>query len=160
MFVVKLVVLTLLVGFGEAYLHDAGDLQWLQDVIAFTATKIVNLMGIDVRCAGNDISGAGYPLRVTLQCTALFAKGLFCAAVIAYPCTWSSRWVGLVVGVVGVAMVNVARIVGLVLISYGLPDLFHFAHIVLMQGFLISCVAPLWLMWAVWTGRRARRMHA
>ena len=157
MFVIKLVVLTLLVGFGEGYLHQIGWGVELQETVARLVIALVSVVDSEVICEGNQIIGAGPVLLVTLQCTALFATGLFCAAVIAYPCSWSGRVVGLVVGLVGVAIVNVLRITSLVLIARYALGLLHFAHLVLMQGFLISCVAPLWLAWAVWTTRRAKR---
>lgn len=157
MFVIKLVVLTLLVGFGEGYLHQIGWGDWLQESVAKLVTALVSVFETDVVRNGNQILGKGPIMLVTLQCTALFAKGLFCAAVIAYPCTWRGRLVGLVIGLLGVAIVNILRVTGLVLIARRAPEFFHFAHLVLMQGFLISCVAPLWLAWAVWTTRRAKR---
>ena len=158
-FVVKLVVLTLLVGFAEGYLHQAGRGQWLQNMVTTVVAGLVSLFDSSVHAEDDQILGHGPILLVTLQCTAVFAKGLFCAAVIAYPCPWRARLVGLVVGLVGVAIVNILRIVSLVLIAQWAMGLFHFAHLVLMQGFLISCVAPLWLAWAVWATKRAKRSH-
>jgi len=156
-FVVKLVVLTLIVGFAESYLHGAGWGAWLQEFVARLGVAIVAWFVPEVTRVGHEIKGCGPVLVITLQCTALFATGLFCAAVIAFPCSWRARLIGLVVGVVGVGIVNILRIVGLTLISKWVPELLDFAHLVLMQGFLISCVAPLWLAWAVLISRHARK---
>lgn len=158
MFVIKLVVFTLALGFGEAYLHQINWGGFLQDWVASVAGRLASMCDSSITREGNIIFAKDQMLLVTLECTALFAKGLFCAAAIAFPCTWRARLLGCVVGIVGVGILNVLRISGLVLIAQWVPGFFHFAHLVLMQWFLISCVAPLWLAWAVWTGRRARAM--
>jgi len=156
-FVVKLVVLTLLVGLGESQLHKMGWGHQFQSTVARVSSRLAGLVSDRVTLDGNKIKG-GLPLQVTIECTALYATGLFLAAVIAFPCPWRARLVGFVVGVVGVAAINIVRIAGLVLISIWNAKWFDFAHIVLMQGFLISCVAPLWLAWAMivpkWFSRR------
>jgi len=155
-FVVKLVVLTLLVGLGEGYFHQTDSGVWLQEGVARAATWLVRLLDASIVCKENQILSHGPILKVTLQCTAVFAMGLFCSAVIAFPCGWRDRLVGVAVGLFGVAAVNIVRIVGLVLIAQYKPLFFHFAHLVLMQGFLISCVAPMWLLWAMWTTKRTK----
>lgn len=159
-FAVKLVALTLIIGFGDAYLHEIGWGAWLQDGIANAGSTVASAFTSGISRRGNQILGGGPILVVTLECTALFAKGLFCAAVYAFPCSWREKAWGFVVGLVGVGAVNVLRIAGLVLIGVYDTDWLEFAHLVLMQWFLISCVAPLWLAWAVWTGRRMKRHRA
>ena len=159
-FVLKLVILTLLVGFAESYLHQIGWGESFQVWVAKLGGGLASIFTSDIVRTGREIDTDGPPLIVTLECTALFATGLFCAAAIAYPCSWRARLYGLIVGVVGVGAVNILRIAFLVIIAHRVASIFHFAHVVLMQGFLISCVAPLWLAWAVWTTRRARRSRA
>ncbi|NOT02262.1 MAG: archaeosortase/exosortase family protein, partial [Phycisphaerales bacterium] len=134
--------------------------EWLQDWVATAGAGLASKLTSGISRRGNQIFGGGPILVVTLECTALFAKGLFCAAVYAFPCPWREKVWGFVVGLLGVAAVNVLRIAGLVLIGVYDTDWLEFAHLVLMQWFLISCVAPLWLAWAVWTGRRMRRRRA
>lgn len=162
-FVIKLVVLTLVLGFGEAILmqksHDGGEGEWLFRLREFVAWSGATLAGVfDSRVTRESvlISGAGPDLIVSVECTALFATALYCAAAIAYPARWRERWVGFAVGLVGVAILNVLRIAGLTLIAGYIPSFFHFAHLVLMQWFLISCVAPMWLAWAVWATKRGQ----
>lgn len=160
-FVVKLVVLTLALGFGEAYLmqrsQSGGEPDWLfqyREWVAAAGAWLARLMDARVKLESVTIHGASMDLIVSIECTALFAKALFCAAAIAYPAGWHERMIGFVVGIVGVAILNVLRIAGLILIANWAPSFFNFAHLVLMQWFLISCVAPLWLAWAVWSTRR------
>ncbi len=165
-FVIKLVVLTLALGFGEAYImhlsqtgHEPDWVYGLREWSAAMGAWLAGLFESEVVLDEVTVTGTGIPLIVSVECTALFAKGLFCAAAIAYPCRLRDTVIGCVVGLVGVAGLNVLRIAGLVLISSWTPKFFHFAHMVLMQWFLISCVAPLWLVWAAWATKRAARVR-
>ncbi len=156
MFVVKLVVMALLLGFGEAYL---AHIEWgmgLQTTIATVAGAIAQLFDGSIKRVGHQMLSGDTSLIVSLECTALYATALFCAATIAYPARWVDRGIGLLVGVIGVAMLNVVRLVVLALVAGWSARLFDFAHLVLMQWFLISCIAPMWLAWAIWATKRER----
>ncbi len=163
-FVIKLVILTLLLGFGEAYLmhlsRQGGGGEWLfqlRVLVAWAGAGLAGLFDSSIERDSVTIISTSYQLIVSVECTALFAKALFCAAAIAYPARWRHRMVGFVIGILGVTLLNILRVAGLVLIAEWIPWLFHFAHVILMQWFLISCVAPLWLAWAVWATRRTRK---
>ncbi len=163
-FVIKLVALTLLLGFGEAYImqlsQSGREPDWvfgLRELVASAGAWLAGLVHSDVGLDSVTISTGGPHLIVSVECTALFAKALFCAAAIAYPARWRDRFLGFAIGLIGVTILNILRVAGLVLISDWYPSMFHFAHLVLMQWFLISCVAPLWLMWAAWTTKRTQK---
>jgi exosortase/archaeosortase family protein len=160
MFVVKLLGFALVLGFGEAYLKS---IQWglsFQEAVAAVAVGISRVFDSGIHREGNQITGAHAILIVSLECTAVYAKALFCSAAIAFPARWRERLIGCVIGIVGVAALNIFRLVVLILISRGAPQFFDFAHVVLLQWFLISCIAPLWLMWAVWATRREKASRA
>ena len=116
-FVVKLVVLTLLLGLGEALLmqqsRKGAEAEWLflfREAVATCGAWLAGLLDSNVSRDSVAILGNSMQLVVSLECTALFAKALFCAAAIAYPATWRHRLIGCVVGVIGVAVLNVLRI--------------------------------------------------
>ena len=87
---------------------------------------------------------------VTVECAAVLATGLFLSAVLAFPGNWPSKLVGVMVGVVGVGLLNLLRIVMLAAVAQYAPDWFGVSHDVLMQGFLLIMVTPLWLGWLAW----------
>jgi exosortase/archaeosortase family protein len=166
-FVFKLVALTLLLGLAEAYImqlsrqgREPDFVFHLREAVATLGATLAHVFDSRVQHDSVIITGKSLQLIVSVECTALFAKSLFCAAAIAYPTAWKYRAVGCVIGLLGVFMLNVFRIAGLALISIWFPGFFHFAHLVLMQWFLISCVAPLWLLWAMWATKRPQRQRA
>lgn len=156
LFVVKLVTMALILGFGEAYLAHIGWGLPLQTKIAAIAGAIAQFFDDSIKRVGHQMLSGDTSLIVSLECTALYATALFCSATIAYPARWKDRGVGLIFGVLGVAILNIFRLVVLALVAGWSAKLFNFAHLVLMQWFLISCIAPMWLAWAVWATKRER----
>jgi exosortase/archaeosortase family protein len=108
---------------------------------------------------GTQLAAGEHVLDVTPECAAVSATAMFCAAVLGMPGSRFSKLTGLMVGVVGVGLLNLIRLSVLTIIAEARPSLFQFAHNVLMQGFLIIMVGPLFLAWAVWAFRRDRRSN-
>ena len=80
---------------------------------------------------------------------------------LAFPCAWRARVAGLITGLIGVGVLNLLRIAVLGLIVGYRYDWFDTVHALLMQGFLIVFVAPLWIAWMFWVLKtEARPRHA
>ena len=132
-----------------------------QAAITRTVRALTVPLGVD---AGSMPGGGGCTLYVnsiqlvvTIECAAVLATGLFISAVLAFPGGWRIKVVGVILGVVGVAILNVLRIVILATVAQHKPDWFSLTHDVLMQGFLVVMVTPLWLGWLAWAMRPGRR---
>jgi exosortase/archaeosortase family protein len=132
-----------------------------QAAIARTVRALTAPLGVD---AGSIPGGHGctlcvnnIQLVVTTECAAVLATGLFISAVLAFPGGWRIKVVGVILGIVGVAILNVLRIVVLATVAQYRPGWFNITHDVLMQGFLVVMVAPLWLGWLAWVMRTNRR---
>ncbi|UCG32557.1 MAG: archaeosortase/exosortase family protein [Phycisphaerales bacterium] len=132
-----------------------------QDAITRTVRALTAPLGVD---AGSMPAGQRCTLRVnniqlvvTIECAAVLATGLFVSAVLAFPGGWRVKVVGVILGVVGVALLNVLRVVILATVAQHKPDWFNVTHDVLMQGFLVVMVTPLWLVWLAWVMRAGRR---
>ena len=135
-----------------------------QRALANIAGGISRAMGSDARMESSagtpTISVGAMRLAVTLECTAVLPTGLFLSAVLAVPCPLRKRLVGLLVGLAGVALLNVLRIVILILVAQYRASWFETFHDVLMQGFLLIFVAPLWMAWMVWATADAPKPQA
>ena len=124
-----------------------------QRVIAQSVAQAAHLFRHDVYCQGRKIGSRGPSLVVTAQCSAVLATGFFCSAVLAFPCRWSRKLVGLIVGLLGVAVLNWIRIFVLAMVASTRQEWFAVTHDILMQGFLLIMVAPLWMAWLLWAWR-------
>ena len=125
-----------------------------QRALAKIASGISRGMGTEARIESPEgtptVSVGVMRLAVTLECAAVLPTGLFVSAVLAVPCPLRKRLVGVLVGVAGVALLNILRIVVLILVAHYRANWFGTFHDVLMQGFLLILVAPLWMAWMVW----------
>ena len=128
-----------------------------QAAITGTVCRLVGPLGVEARrdpahgeCT---IWVNNVQMVVTIECAAVLATGLFISAVLAFPGGWQTKLVGVIVGLVGVGLLNLLRIVILAAVAQHLPEWFGLSHDVLMQGFLLIMVTPLWLGWLAWVLR-------
>ena len=114
---------------------------------------ILNLLGHRTVVTGTTVSSEAFGITVVTACTGLFTTGLFLIAVIAFPTGWTSKLIGVGLGVGGIFLLNVVRLVSLYYIGVHLPGLLDPAHQLVWQSVLIVFAVALWLLWA---GRWAR----
>jgi exosortase/archaeosortase family protein len=114
---------------------------------------ILNLLGHRTVVTGTTVSSEAFGITVVTACTGLFTTGLFLMAVIAFPTGWTSKLIGVGLGVGGIFLLNVVRLVSLYYIGVHLPGLLDPAHQLVWQSVLIVFAVALWLLWA---GRWAR----
>ena len=116
---------------------------------------------VPIHVDGTQVSIAGGQIEIAVDCTGIRATAIFWAGVLAFPCAWRARVVGLLTGLIGVGVLNILRIAVLGLIVGYRYAWFDAVHALLMQGFLIVFVAPLWIAWMFWVLRmEARPPHA
>lgn len=146
------------VAFFLEYLWKTGDsIRGIRTFYAIISGGVAGIFVEDIVRTGTQLAAGQHVLDITSECAAISATAMFCAAVIGMPGGRFVKTTGLAVGVLGVGILNIVRLAGLAVIADVKPDLFQFAHNVLMQGFLILMVGPLFLAWAIWAFRRDRR---
>jgi len=118
---------------------------------------ILNLFGEDASIVGNTVQTERFGITVVTACTGLFLTGIFAAAVILFPATWRAKTLGLGLGVGGIFVLNVIRLVSLYYIGVYLPSILETAHLLVWQSVLIAAAVILWLVWAGTWGRTSRR---
>lgn len=140
---------------SELYLlrHQRGE--GYQRVVADLVGGTLRVFGIPAEISDTIIHIEASTLEVSIECTGIQATAIFCAAVLAFPCSWRARGIGVIVGIAGVALLNLARISILALTAAYREDWFDSLHGLLMQGFLLLFVAPLWLVWMFAANKRA-----
>ena len=115
------------------------------------------LIGQDVEREGTVIRSPRFAVNIENGCNGVETMLIFLAAVMAFPATWRSRWIGLALGVVAIQIVNLVRVVALFLTGAYFPDLFDASHTVVWQSLGVLAGVALWIVWAnrVATARRA-----
>ncbi len=120
----------------------------IQRVLAVVSSGILNLFGQDTVVVGTTVQSSLFGITVVTACTGLFITGLFLVAVMAFPTRWRSKALGLGIGVGGIFMVNIVRLVSLYFIGIHWPGFLDAAHQLVWQSLLIVIAVALWLLWA------------
>jgi exosortase H (IPTLxxWG-CTERM-specific) len=117
-------------------------------VVARASGGILNLLSENVTVEGTEIRSPAFSVDVENGCNGLETALLLAAAVLAFPATWRSRAVGLLVGFAGIQVINLVRVVSLFWIGRHRPSLFSTAHTVIWQSVVVLAGVCLFLLWA------------
>ena len=108
----------------------------------------LNLLGQQVTLRGTEIHGPRFAVNIRNGCNGVEAMLIFVAAVLAFPSSWRSRLVGLVLGIAAIQVVNLVRVIALYLTGVYFPKLFDASHTVVWQSIVILFGVLLWILWA------------
>ena len=131
----------------------------LTTLSARVASVILNLFGMQTSVDGTVLSGAdGFSVNILKGCDGSYVMAIVVAAVLAFPSTWKEKGIGLALGIPGVQIVNLVRIVSLYYIGVKQPALFEQFHIYVWQTGVIIVSMAIWIFWAeVVVGRHPAR---
>jgi len=131
------------------YSRTAGEEQLLglRSFIATATGSILGLFYSNIQVAGTNISSPDFSMGIITACTGLVAMAIFAAAVLAYPSSIAKKAEGIVIGIVGLFIFNLIRMVGLFVVGSHLPNLFNTAHYIVGQSLMILLAVGLWLLW-------------
>lgn len=118
-------------------------------LIARVSSLTLNLFGLGTSVFGTVIMGGeGFAVDILNGCNGIYVVGIVVSAVLAFPSTKKEKLVGLLLGVTGVQVVNLIRIVSLYYIGLTNPALFdRFHHYVWQTGVIVLSMA-IWIFWA------------
>src|SRR5437867_4054078 len=139
-FVVLLPVLSLVLGLLRAD-------RVFTPLAARLSGAIIKLFSSAVAVNGSVIQGKGFGVNIYFGCDAEDVIMLFAAAVVAFPCSWRAKLLGVVGGTLLIVLFNLARIVSLFYIGVWVPSAFETAHFVVWQVTGIVFATALYVLW-------------
>jgi len=110
------------------------------------------VVGFDIFRIGTIMGSGSFEVDVSPACSGAVPATIYLSAVFAYPATWRARWIGAVLGVGVIHLVNLLRVAVLFLVGLYYHQLFHDTHVYVAQA-LVICVAV--AVWVYWAGRFA-----
>ncbi|MHB0977514.1 MAG: archaeosortase/exosortase family protein [Candidatus Aquicultorales bacterium] len=129
-------------------LSYAGQLEWLIEGTTSLSGYLVKAVGFNAALTRESILLGSRTLVVTLECTAVFIIALFSAFVISYPTDIKRKIQGLAVGIPGILLLNLLRLLVVALVSERYPRYFDYVHDYLWQiAFILAATVP-WYLWA------------
>ncbi len=126
-----------------------GVFRLLTHHVAEATALTLRLLGHPAQASGVVVDGWGFSLEIIPPCTGLLPALLFLAAVFAYPCRWREKALGVALGLPGIYLLNLARVVSLYFIGLRFPAAFERAHMLVWQPLVIFSSVALWLLWVV-----------
>jgi len=128
--------------------HSDVSVGWLQTAVAHSTSAALNVLGQATQVLdGYTVSSSRFSVAVVTACTGLFLTALFVSAVLAYPARWWAKLAGIGIGLGGLFVLNVLRLVCLFLVGVLLPAHVEVAHLLVLQSLLIVAALFLWLVW-------------
>jgi len=128
----------------------------IQRSLAVISSVVLNLFGQNTTVLGTTVQSNVFGISVVTACTGIFITGLFLIAVVALPTRWMAKLIGVGIGIGGIFLVNIVRLVSLYFIGVHWPKFLDQAHQLIWQSLLIVIAVALWLFWA---GRWANVAH-
>jgi exosortase/archaeosortase family protein len=121
---------------------------------ALVSSAVLNLLGFDTWTQQSLLLSDALQLDIKQGCDGLEPTAFFLLAVLAVPFPWRTKWVGWGLGLLALALLNFARIIGLYLAGIYWPDGFEFLH--LHGGFALFFILTLllWVTWVNWATRQ------
>jgi exosortase H (IPTLxxWG-CTERM-specific) len=119
----------------------------LNDWTASASGYVINLLGGDVDVSANCLWTDYGSVTVAEGCNTVYITILFLAAIIAFPTSWRKRLVGILLGPLGLFIVNILRVITLLYLNDYDTELFEIAHLYLWQFAIILSGGLLWLAW-------------
>jgi len=129
-------------------LYESLFTRFLPPLFAGWAGVVLSALGTGVQVSGSLVSSSRFSFEVAAACSGIYPAIVFISAVVAYPCRFGEKLVGILLGVPALAVVNVVRLVTLFYVGTYLPSLFELGHLIFWQALMIIVAVFLWLVWA------------
>ena len=120
----------------------------LSAFLSYGVLKVIGFLGGFPVHKMHTIMGSGsFEVDVAPACSGAVPTSIYMAAVFAYPSSWRSRWLGAVLGIVAIQLVNIVRVSALFLIGLFFHEIFHETHVYVAQALVVCVAVALWLFW-------------
>jgi len=145
---VSIVVATAMAGLLIVLAMSDRAMEGLQLAYATAANSVLHLLGHPTQIAGNVVGTGDFGITVVTACTGLFTTALYLVAVALFPTTWMRKLAGVGIGICGIAILNIIRLVSLYHVGVHWPAALDVVHQLVWQSLFIAFAIALWLLWA------------
>lgn len=129
-------------------------------MLAAISAKVLRVFGYDTTVAGTTIYSPEYSVEIVRGCDAIEPTAVFAAIVLATPVALWAKVAGLIVGTIGLLLVNFVRIISLFFIGIHFPGAFEMIHETVWQVAFIAISLVFWAIWVRWaTQPKGERTH-
>ncbi len=117
-------------------------------LVAHTASAILDVVGFGTTVSGTILKSPGTSLNIGTGCNGLEAVIIFVSAILAFPAGLKNKLIGLLLGFLGIFVINQTRVIGLYFVSLYSSQYLDLAHTYIGQTYVIISGVALWILWA------------
>lgn len=129
------------------FLIFADKIDFIRNIVANNVGFLLKIVGINANVINSVIIMENFSMEVIFECTPLFTMLIFFSCVLAYPAKIDAKIKGILIGLIGIYIIDILRLFSLALIGKLSPSLFNYIHTYLWQITLIIIVLMMWLFW-------------
>ncbi len=127
--------------------------------IAQLASFILNVFGEKSQVTDGIIYSPQYAITVLPACTAIEFSCIYCAAVLAFPASWSRKLIGIAVGIVAMTALNLVRIMSLYFTGIHFTSYFTVMHEQIWGIIQIPAIVGFCIVWVKWATHESLDLH-
>jgi len=116
--------------------------------IAFSSSKILNLFGTWTSVSGTNLSSEDFGMNIVDSCNGVFATAILLAGIIAYPSRIREKFIGMLIGIPAIFLINQLRVISLFYLGRSHPTVFEEVHVYAWQPIIIIFAILVWDFWA------------
>ena len=128
---------------------DNGVIQPWTRVNAKASAAIASALGVETKAVGTEVSSGPARLNIMQGCNGVHALLILLSSILAFPATWSRRWIGVIAGTVAILGINLLRVVNLIVVARYYPDKLELFHIAIWQTLIVLIALMLFLAWGM-----------
>jgi len=144
---IGLFVLVLIAEYIFLYLLPRGFEMLQRELTAKVLVAVLSILGTQAVATGDTIQLGTNTLKIVYECTGGFAFFIFSSAVLAYPASLKKKALGQIIGLAGIFLLNLIRLVAISFVMLNNPSLFDFIHKYLWQVTFTVIVIFMFILW-------------
>lgn len=118
---------------------------------------ILSFFETQLRVTGNVLVSGAHELMVGFGCDGSEPIALFTAGVLAYPAKWKHKFLGALIGIIAIYILNLIRIIVLYYAGKSGAGLLELLHHDILPIAIVFCSILLWLAWLRWTSLQLKK---
>jgi len=124
-------------------------------MIAALSASVLGCFGV-ATSSGTRLAFNKFHAVVGGSCDGVQPICLFIAAVLAFPCRWRDKALGLILGIPAVLLVNLIRVQTIMVVGAYWPESVDWVHLYGWQALVIVLTVAIWLFWEEQVARPKR----
>jgi len=114
---------------------------------ASASAALATALGVESTAYGTIVRCGSQTLNILAGCNGAHALLILVASILAFPASWSRRWIGVALGIPLLLGFNLVRLVNLIVVATHWPERLELFHVYIWQTLIILIAFGLFVLW-------------